>query len=89
MPLLREFSPDSRHTRYTGFLCRGCFSNGCVGRVNSFGDGLRSMGGSTSTVIRTEYQVCVGHCGTTITPVAFSCLTFCSTLSMQLNGGKQ
>ena len=61
MPLLREFSPDSRHTRYTVFLCKGCFSNGCVGRITSFGDGLRSMGGSTSIVIRTEYQVCVGH----------------------------
>jgi len=68
---------------------QGCFSNGSVGRVNGFGDGLRSMGGKTSIIIRTEYQVCVGRCDTTITQVALSCLTFCSTLSMQLNGGQQ
>ena len=87
MTLLIDFLLVVDIKRYAVFYCRGCFSNGSIGRVTSFGDGLRRIGGSTSIVIRTEYQVCVGHCDTTISLAALFFLTFHSTLSMQLNGG--
>ena len=51
--------------------------------------GYNKTGGLHNIDISTGYHNCVGHCGTTTTPVAFSCFIFCKTVKMQLKGGKQ
>lgn len=79
-----ELFPDSRQIRRLILLCNGWFTSGNTGRLWRFLDG-----GRTRSDIRIRYHDCIGHIGTTVTPVTFSWVICWRTLRTQLRGGKQ
>ena len=68
--------------------CNGCSTLSGAGTINK--PGLE--GRITSLVIisvHSVYQNWFGQSGTTSIPTALSCKTFCKTLGIHINGGKE
>ena len=89
-PLSCQRLPLQRATMSVSFPAMGCLCCcPCLlkGRNSSSVITSIMIGCCTISLFNKVYQGCEGHLGTTIIPSAWSCIHFCITMCMILNGG--